>query len=136
MEHHSALSDSEFEQQFQSCTFPPTLFSHEAHLRLAWIHLQRYGLTQALRNIEQQLFQFVTHLNEQDKYHHTLTHVAVHMVHHFIKKSNATHFEAFLYEFPKLKSDFRSLVTAHYSFDIFNSEEAKKTYIAPDTAPF
>lgn len=38
MKTHHQLNDQQFEEQFQNCTFDPTLFTHEAHLRLAWIH--------------------------------------------------------------------------------------------------
>jgi hypothetical protein len=40
------LRDELFEKQFQNCQFNPALFNHEAHLRLAWIHITKYGLVQ------------------------------------------------------------------------------------------
>ena len=43
IEKHYQLSDEEFEQQFQNCLLSPVLFTHEAHLRLAFIHILKYG---------------------------------------------------------------------------------------------
>ena len=37
MEQHYTLTDNEFEKQFQTSSLDPAIFTHEAHLRLAWI---------------------------------------------------------------------------------------------------
>jgi hypothetical protein len=49
MEDHFKLSDSEFEKKFESCEFDHSMFNHEAHLRLAWIHIHNYGIEKALK---------------------------------------------------------------------------------------
>ena len=136
MEEHYALSDDAFVQQFAACTLDPSLFSHEAHLRLAWIHLHHDGLEKAWKNIPQQLQGFVTHVGARDKYHHTLTIAAIHAVHHFMKPSTHTLFKDFIAEFPQLKNNFKALIDRHYSFDIFQSAKAKAIYIKPDKTPF
>jgi hypothetical protein len=43
-EKHLDLSDNEFEKQFINCELSPDIFSHEAHLRLAWINIKKMGL--------------------------------------------------------------------------------------------
>lgn len=136
MENHFELSDGAFEVAFENCQVPATLFSHEAHLRLAWIHVSKYGLAMAEKNIQQQLEYFVTFVGAQDKYHKTLTIAAIRSVAHFVDKSQASNFKDFISEFPQLKKGFRALIDSHYSFDIFNSQEAKQTFIAPDLLPF
>ena len=73
MENHFDLSDREFESQFAKSMFDPKLFSHEAHLRLAWIHVTKYGEPIAIQNVSDQLKQFVTIVGARDKYNHTLT---------------------------------------------------------------
>ena len=136
MENHFELSDAEFEQQFAACTLPSAVFSHEAHLRLTWIHIRKYGLEQALENIQQQLQQYVIHLGVTEKYHKTLTIAAVKAVHHFISKSEANNFRDFIQACPQLMTNFKELINSHYSFDIFDSDQARMEYIAPDTKPF
>ncbi len=136
MKSHFELSDTQFEQQFKACKLDPTLFSHEAHLRLAYIHIGKYGHDQAIKNICGQLVAFVTHLGANDKYNTTLTVAAVKAVYHFMLKSKTTEFKRFIAEFPQLKYDFKGLMQSHYDFDIFNSQKAKKTLLEPNLLPF
>ena len=136
MEKHLKLSDEEFEFQFQSLSLDPELFSHEAHLRLAWIHLKKYGESKAISNIKNQLLAFVDHVGARAKYNDTLTVAAVKMVHHFMKRSSSSNFQEFIFEFPKMKTNFKDLIMSHYKTNIFSSEKARKEYIKPDLIPF
>lgn len=133
---HTELSDNEFEQEFKDCTFPSSLFSHEAHLRLAWIHINKYGVDTAIENICNQLTAYVAHFGAKDKYNTTLTVASVKMINHFINRSITDNFPDFILEFPQLKTNFKGLINSHYALDIFNSKEAKQKYIAPDLLPF
>lgn len=136
MEDHFILSDNEFEQQFESCKFNPSMFNHEAHLRLAWIHINTYGIDKALENVQLQLQNFVAHVGAKDKYNVTLTVAAVKAVHHFMLKSQSSNFKDFIEEFPRLKYNFNDLMGFHYGIDVFNSTEAKAKYLEPDLLPF
>lgn len=136
MPDHFQLTDAEFEQQFAHCTLDASLFSHEAHLRLAWIHLRQYGLQQATDNICRQLVAYTRSLGAESKYNKTLTVAAVKAVHHFMQRSEANDFRVFIAGFPRLKFNFKELMAAHYSTDIFSSEQAKKEYLEPDLLPF
>ncbi len=136
MEKHYRLSDVEFEKQFIACQLDPSIFSHEAHLRLAWINIHLYGLEQAEKNIQKQLQNFVEFVGAKDKYNATLTVAAIRAVGHFKEKSTADNFKYFIKEFPQLKNNFKALIASHYSFDIFNSNKAKTEFLEPDLAPF
>mgnify|MGYP000226997985 FL=1 len=48
MNSHYKLNDLEFVNQFQKTTLDPKLFTHEAHLRLAWIYINNEGLIKLL----------------------------------------------------------------------------------------
>ncbi|NJN42599.1 MAG: hypothetical protein HC811_10590 [Flammeovirgaceae bacterium] len=136
MEKHYQLSDSEFQNKFRECTLDPALFSHEAHLRLTWIHLRKYGLEKACKNLCDQIQQFDRVHGKGDKFNMTVTIAAVNAVNHFIQKSRSTNFSEFLIEFPRLKHSFKKLISYHYSIDIFNSEKARIKYIEPDLLAF
>jgi hypothetical protein len=112
MELHYSLGDEEFERQFGECTLDPTWFTHEAHLRLAWIHVTRYGLHPAIGNICAQLRQFVVYAGAADKYDETLTIAAIRVVAQLARQSQASRFMDFMSEYPQLKTDFRSLTAA------------------------
>lgn len=136
MEKHLELSDEEFLRQFTHCTLNPSIFSHEAHLRLAWVNIRAYGIVQATANIQSQLLKFVEAIGEKDKYNKTVTIAGLLIVNHFIQRSNSDNFTGFLSGFPKLKTDFRGLIASHYSIDIFTSQKAKSEYLEPDILPF
>ena len=135
-EHHYILSDQEFETQFENVALDPVLFTHEAHLRLAWLHLSNYGESRAIDNITRQLRQYVVHLGATDKYNETLTVAAVRAVKHFMKKKQTATFYDFITAHSSLKYNFKGLIGQHYSFDIFNDAQAKAAYISPDLAEF
>lgn len=136
MENHFYLSDSDFEHQFMSCELSPSDFTHEAHLRLAWINITKYGIKQAEKNIQNQLERFVKFVGAKDKYNMTLTLASVKVVYHFILKSESDNFKDFIAEFPRIKYNFKTLLNSHYGFDIYNSEKAKREYLEPDLIPF
>ena len=136
MEEHIKLSDQEFLQGFTNCTLPGEVFSHEAHLRLAWLYLREHSNDKAEYLIQDQLKKYVASLGAEDKYHSTLTVAAIKIVHHFMSRSKAQNFKDFIAKFPRLKTGFKDLVGSHYGFDIYSSEEARKTYLKPDLLPF
>ena len=136
MEPHFQLSDKQFEQQFENATLEPSVFRHEAHLRLAWIHLRKYGPEQTIINLCHQIRHFASVVGESDKYNKTLTIAAIKVVHHFMQKAHYDSFEEFILAFPRLKYHFRDLINAHYQTDIFKSELAKHEYLEPDLLPF
>lgn len=133
---HFDLTDSEFEFAFKTCALEPKLFTHEAHLRLAWIHVRKYGVEQAILNINAQLLQFVNHVGARDKFNKTVTIAAIRAVNYFINRSESESFADFIQEFPRLKYNFKELLAFHYGHDIFKSEKAKREYIEPDLLPF
>jgi hypothetical protein len=136
MKDHYQLTDEEFESQFSNCTLYSSIFNHEAHIRLAWIHINRYGIEQALINVDNQLYSYVCSLGAEDKYNKTVTIAAVKAVYHFMQKSNSNNFKDFILEHPRLKTNFKELLDKHYSIDIFNSDIAKSSFLEPNLLPF
>ena len=136
MHSHTELSDAAFEEQFRDGHLDPVLFNHEAHLRLAWIHIKKYGEEQAVGNICTQLIAFTKRIGAKDIFNKTLTVAAVKIVSHFYHKSAVDNFHGFITEFPRLKNNFRELLSSHYKIDIFTSKRAKHEYLEPDLMPF
>jgi hypothetical protein len=136
MEKHSAYTDIEFTTLFKNCELPPSEFTHEAHLRLAWIYITWKGLEEAEEIIIQQLRSFVNHVGAAGKFNKTLTIASVRMVNHYISKSTSANFSEFITQFPELKLNFKGLIQRHYGFDIFSNEKAKSDFLEPDLLPF
>lgn len=135
MDHYS-LNDEAFEHQFATLTLNPALFSHEAHLRLAWIHVNKYGVDQAALNLCEQIRIFDQTFDDGTKFNVTVTVAAVKAVHHFMQKSETTSFADFIEENPRLKYNFKELLACHYSGDIFRDKAAKVTWVEPDLESF
>lgn len=136
MEKHLELSDDEFHDQFANTSMAPEIFSHEAHLRLAWIQIKRYDIEEAIKNVSEQIKKFAEHHGDAQKFNLTVTVAATRAVYHFMLKSNAENFQDFIHEHPRLKSNFKDLIEAHYSGNIFTSQLAKEIYLEPDLLPF
>jgi hypothetical protein len=149
MEQHRTLSDRAFLDKFVNRTLPPEWFSHEAHLRLAFLHIRNLGVDNAIDTVRTQLKAYVAHLGATDKYHETLTIAAVRAVYHFMLREkmdtlsvhnpDESSLEAFLTllrRHPRLHTSFRELMFAHYETDIFSSAFAKKEYLEPELLRF
>ena len=136
MKTHYILNDTEFEEQFKIGLLSPKLFNHEAHLRLAWIQISKYGIERAQINIQKQLLAYVEKLGARPKYNTTLTIAAIKAVYHFMLKSESETFKDYIEEFPRLKHNFKDLMNAHYGIDIFSLEKAKIEFLEPDLLPF
>ena len=136
MDNHYTLTDAEFELQFGTASLDPNLFSHEAHLRLAWIHIRKYGVERAIKNICSQLQDFTISVGARDKYNKTVTIAAIRAVYHFMLRSNTDNFLDFIAENQRLKTSFKALLASHYVTDIFKSEQAKQAYLEPELLPF
>lgn len=136
MKTHYILNNIEFEEQFKTGVLNPEMFNHEAHLRLAWIQINKYGIERAQKNIQKQLLAYVDKFGARQKYNTTLTVAAIKAVYHFMLKSESDTFKDFIDEFPRLKHNFKDLMNVHYGIDIFNLEKAKIEFIKPDLIPF
>lgn len=133
---HKQLSDDEYERQFERCTFKPRMFSHEAHLRLAYIHIKKYGVQQAESNMVKQIKAYAEFYGATNKFNKTVTIASVKAMNHFIEKATTESFQDLIQEFPKLVRDFKNILSRHYSFNVFSDPKAKKEFILPDLLSF
>lgn len=136
MEKHYRFSDEVYEQKFRDSKFPPLYFSHEAHLRLAYIHLQKYGLQQSIENMCTQIYDFAIKYGATMKFNATVTYASLQIVYYYIQKGESDNFPELMKEFPNLLEDFKGEIQKYYSWDVFRSPEAKATIHEPDLKPF
>ncbi|MEQ8627313.1 hypothetical protein [Ekhidna sp.] len=133
---HWQYTDDKYEKVFESYKLKPGLFSHEAHLRLAYIHIQKYGVEQAEHNMCNQIKGFAESLGVYDKFNKTVTIASVKAMHHFMQNAKSDNFKDFIQEFPRLLSNFKDILGQHYGFNVFADKRAKREFIAPDLLPF
>jgi len=136
MKTHYDLSDTQFEEALKRAILAPQLFSHEAHLRLAWLQIKSYGMDNAIINITAQIKNYTQVLGAEDKYNETVTVAAIKIVYHFMQKTTSDNFKDFILEFPRLKTNFKDILSQHYGIDIFTEAGAKSSFVQPDLLPF
>lgn len=112
------------------------MFSHEAHLRLAWIHISKYGLEKAIENLTEQIWLYAEGLGVFDKYNETVTVAAIKAMSHFMNRMAGNTFPELLTEFPGLIEDFKGIIHTHYSQNIFEMKSAREKFLEPDLLPF
>lgn len=136
MNSHREVNDEEFAKRFHNCEFDPDLFNHEAHLRLAFIHISKSGCANAEKIVVRDSQAFTRHAGVPGKFNKTVTIAAVKAVSHFMAKAPGVDFNSLLLKFPRLLTNFGDLMRQHYSIDILQSSAAKNEYLEPDLLPF
>ena len=132
----SRPSDDAFLTAFREATLPSSEFTHEAHLRLAWLHLSRSSADQAILDVQDQIRHYAVSLGAAKKFHSTLTVASMKLVQERMRKATYPDFEAFLSQHPELMTGFKELIRLHYSEERLASQEARMHYLEPDLAPF
>ena len=133
MESHLKYNDSDFRRLFEDLKLDPELFTHIAHLRLAWIYLEAYGITEAADKTCLAISNFDRAFGDGTKFHDTVTRMAVIIIAECKGlEQNAVNFQEFIAKHQELVHDFRQLIGNYYSWDIFADPKAKKEYIKPD----
>lgn len=133
---HRKLSDDAYEKAFADKTLRPGWFTHEAHLRLAYIHILKYGYEGALANMRAQIKAFAENLGIYDKYHDTVTIIAVVMTAEAMENAQENDFINFIEGSGRYLLNFKALLNNHYSYNLFKDLKSRKEWVAPDLKPF
>ena len=133
---HEQLSDEDLESQFKEYTLPPRLFSHAAHLRLALIHLRKYGKDLAKENLSFQIRGYADSLGANQKFNLTITIASIEILANYLASNPTLDFCGLQEKHSELFEDFKGIVKKHYSFNVFGDPKAKAEFIAPDLQPF
>lgn len=125
----SHLADDEFLSSFHSCKLTPEEFAHADHLRLAWLHLHRAAVEQALLEVRTGIRRFAEYHGAEQKYHETITAAWVRLL--------STHEEISFDEFLERNQHRLSLNLLHcfWTPALLASEEAKLHWVEPDLMP-
>ena len=127
-----ALTDDVFLEAFLTCRLPPSAFNHRNHLRVAWIHLQRFPLDEAIERTCAGIARYATHLGVPDRYHRTMTEALIRLMACAGASDPSVSFEGFLARAPAFSGDWRTLIDAHYSPDLLARSDARHRFLSPD----
>jgi hypothetical protein len=132
------MDDRTLLARFEDCTLPREVWSHRAHLRVAYLYLRSHPFETALGKMRQGVQRYNAATGVPDKphrgYHETLTQawmrvVASTMKHHGVGKDSE--------DFCNTQSHLlnRQLLRLFYTRHRIMSPEAKRTFVQPDITP-
>eukprot|EP00475_Leptophrys_vorax_P034074 TRINITY_DN5454_c0_g1_i1.p1 TRINITY_DN5454_c0_g1~~TRINITY_DN5454_c0_g1_i1.p1 ORF type:complete len:443 (+),score=128.94 TRINITY_DN5454_c0_g1_i1:84-1331(+) len=128
--------DDEFLRKFADYTLDK--WDHRAHLRLAWIILNRYGRKEGIQRIVEGIQKFIENSDRARKtnFHLTMTYFWCHMVFYAIHATvnPKNDFKTFLVMNPQLSNG--GLFLDYYERDtMLNNMESRRTLVMPDKKP-
>jgi hypothetical protein len=132
--HHSDLSNQQFLQQIETVTINPELFTHEAHIRMAWLYLNKFDHETALQQISSAIKGIDAKYAGGVKYHHTITLVFANTMAALMKGSTHNTWQEFV-DLNAGLSISKKFLGDYYSDELLYSDEAKTQFIAPDKKP-
>lgn len=135
----SALNDAEFRRSFEALTLPAGSFSHEAHVRLAYVYLREHELFAALDRYRTSLRRFAKHHGAPNKYHETVTCALVVLIHERLtlmqrNQSEPVRWEAFAEGNPDLLRWLDGAFFDLYPRSILQSKLAREVFVLPPVA--
>ena len=129
----SVLSDDELLARFDTATLTPDVFNHHEHVRLAWLHVTRLSLLEAIRIQCTGLQRLTEALGVPDKFHATITVAWVVLVHDRATAAGApTTWQQFRDANPDLFAKGGAVLRRHYSPARLQSPEARRAFVPPD----
>jgi hypothetical protein len=127
------MSDNEFLIAFDSCTIPKALWTHEAHVRVAWLCLSRMPFPAAVDHVRNGIDKYNRSLGNVTGYHDTVTVAFVRII--AAKRREGESFAQFRDLHPELFSKESPILLTHYTKARLDSEEARAAFVEADLRP-
>lgn len=132
---HDPLTDDEFLADFLACRLRAADFDHRAHVRMAWLLLERQSLDDAVESICTGIQRFALHLGATTKFHRTMSEALTRLIASKAAAAGPTTWSGFAHANPQLMSNVRGLLAQYYSPELLDSDTARQRFVAPDRAP-
>lgn len=132
--HAVSEADRAFRRDFEACRVTPDEFTHEAHVRLAYVYLAEHDVDGAVDRVRDALVRFIAHSGvPASKYHETLTRAWVLAVRHFMNRSSHASAAEFIAANSELLD--AKIMLTHYTAGVLFSAGARAAWIEPDLEP-
>ena len=130
------MTDVEFLDTFHDCTIPKHLWTHEAHVRMAWLKLRVKPLDEVIPDVRASISRYNRSLGNTEGYHETMTVAYLTMIDARIDRASRSEtFDSFSRAHPDLLDRGLSAVLAHYTRERLFSAEAIGGFVEPDRVP-
>ncbi len=124
------MSDDEFLAAFEAAAIPRPEWTHEAHVRMAWLYLTRLGFADALEKVRAGIQKLNARIGSPDGYHETISVAYVAVIASRLREGE--NYEAFRGRNPDLFDRTFPALLRHYSPERLDSAEARQAFIEPD----
>ena len=132
--HELSQDDRDFRSAFEACIVTPAQFTHEAHVRIAYIYLVESDVEAAVQRMREALLHFLDHNGlPRSKFHETITRAWVLAVRHFMDGSSSTSSADFIAKNLALLDS--KIMLTHYSASVLFSSDARASFVEPDLDP-
>ncbi|MGD8711063.1 MAG: hypothetical protein PVF40_11780 [Ectothiorhodospiraceae bacterium] len=127
------LDDDTFLERFAGRELAAEHLDHRGHLRIAWLHLSRYGPDASRDLVCGGIRDFAAKFGAPGKFNHTLSEALLRIM--ALRMKQGEGFEAFLQANPDLVDDCLGVLNRYYSSERLNSAEACAGWLKPDREP-
>lgn len=131
---HAELNNQEFIRQIETAAINPEWFTHEAHIRMAWLYLIDFDQDAALQNICEAIKGIDAKYAGGTRYHHTITVVFARSIGILMQWEPGKTWQEFVAVNGGLRIS-KKFLAEYYSDEILYSDEAKTQFVAPDKKP-
>lgn len=108
-------------------------FQHRGHVKLAWLYLHRFSLTEALQRVSESLRMLAAANGAPELYNETLTWAYVFLINERMARLGPAHdWETFAAANADLFDWQNSIVRRYYKPETLDSELAKSIFVMPD----
>jgi hypothetical protein len=130
------MTDDDFAQRFEDCTFPIADFHHRDHVRLAWVYLRRHPPLEALARFTTGLQRFAAFHGHPGLYHETITWAYLFLIHERMADSTSGEgWEEFAARHPDLVTWKPSILDRYYDPETLRSDRARRLFVLPSPTP-
>lgn len=129
------MTDAEFLKAFESCALPESRWTHEAHVRMAWLYLREKPLAEAIPIVREGIKRYNASLKKNLAYHETITQAFLSLIDHRMSRGvGHTSFSDFREENPDLLDRNMPVLLMHYRKETLFSQAAREAFLNPDIA--
>lgn len=124
------MTDEEFARAFERGEISPAEFSHQSHVRLAWVYLRESGgFDEALDRIRAGIKRFAAAAGAAQKYHETITILWMRLLEQARERAGDCTFSELLERCPELAD--KDLPLRYYPRERLFSDQAREHWVPP-----
>jgi hypothetical protein len=127
------MSDDEFMSALEATAFTRAEWTHEAHVRMAWLYITRFPTAEALERVRTGIQKLNASFGNSTGYHETITVTFVRLI--GARLAPGEDYSAFRERNPDLLERTLTALLHYYTRDRLHSPEARAGFIEPDLEP-